>query len=161
VKLPKEAVERAEKTKGEKGRIDDRRAVREAVAMDNRLDQLIGAFVSDQSDQALRALHTAFLTEQLHIPVSEPVKELEPRRYDVPVICIRTATGAGAIPVFTSLEHLFEWKPQGCLYICVRGRALLTMAIGMSDIAEINVNPNGVPRGCLLREEFEKMLEIP
>jgi SseB protein N-terminal domain len=131
------------------------------VSLNNPLDQLIWAYVSDRSDESLRALHAAFLAEQLHVPLSEPVKELERDRFDLPVICIRTATGAGAIPAFTSLEHLFEWKPQGCLYTSLRGRALLTMAMGMVEIAEIRVNPNGVPRGCLLREEFEKMLEIP
>jgi hypothetical protein len=96
--------------------------------MGNRLNDLIVAYTTCRTDAALHALHRGFMAEPLHVPVSEPVKE--PGRDDVPVICVRTETGAGAIPAFTSIEYLSKWKP-GCLYTSLSGRSLLGMAIGM------------------------------
>lgn len=125
------------------------------------LDDAIAAYTRSRSDLALKALDAAFMAEKLLVPVSEPVKELQPSRYDVPVICIRTETGAGAIPVFTAMEHLFKWKPKGCLYTSLTGRSLLTMAVGMDAISEILVNPNDVPRGQIPRSDFKRMLELP
>lgn len=128
--------------------------------MDNRLDDVIAAYARNQSDSALQTLHTAFMTEKVLVPVSEPVKDLGSSRYDVPVICIRTEAGAGAIPVFTAMEHLLRWKPKGCLYTSLTGRSLLAMALGMAAISEILVNPNDVPRGRIPRTDFERMLAL-
>lgn len=128
--------------------------------MSNPIDDAIITYVQDRSDTAFRALDMAFLTEKLHVPVSEPVKELGPGRYDVAVICMRTETGAGAIPVFTEIDHLFKWKPQGCLYTSLTGRSLLAMAISMEEISEILVNPNDVPRGRIPRTDFQAMLAL-
>lgn len=128
--------------------------------MGNRLDEAIMAYTQDQSDHVLQALHKVFLTENLHVPVSQPVKELQPGRYDVAAICVRTETGAGAIPVFTAIEHLYKWKPQGCLYTSLTGRSLLAMAVGMKAVSEILVNPNDVPRGRIPRADFARMLAL-
>jgi hypothetical protein len=81
--------------------------------MYNRLDAEIAAYVQDQCDAALKALQAVFMVEKLLVPVSEPAKELEPGRYDVPVVCMRTEAGAGAIPVFTAMEDLFKWSLKG------------------------------------------------
>lgn len=126
--------------------------------MGNRLDDAIVAYMRDLSDTSLLELHSVFLAEKLHVPVSEPAKELQPGCYDIAVICVRTEAGGGAIPVFTDLEHLFAWKPEGCLYTSIVGRSLLAMAINMDAIDEILVNLNDVPRGRIPRADFERML---
>lgn len=128
--------------------------------MGSRLDEAIMTYTRDQSDQSFRSLQLVFLHEHLHVPVSQPVKELQLHHYDVPVICVRTETGAGAIPVFTAIEHLYKWKSQGCLYTSLTGRSLLAMAIGMEAISEILVNPDDVPRGRIPRSDFNNMLGL-
>ncbi len=128
--------------------------------MPSRVDNAIFEFVRSRSDAALLGLHMVFMEEQVHVPVVEPVKELGAGRYDVPVLCVRTETGAGAIPVFTTMEHLLKWKPQGCLYTSLRGRSLIAMAIGMDCISEILVNPDDIPRGRIPRGDFQRMLTI-
>ena len=131
-----------------------------SILMSSRIDEAIAAYSGNRTDARLRSLHEAFLKNPLLVPVSEPVKELQPSKYDVPVICMRTESGAGAIPAFTTLDHLFKWKPQGCLYVSITGRALLTMAIDMTEISEILVNPNDSPRGRIPKGDFEQMLAM-
>lgn len=82
--------------------------------MANRVDDAIVAYLRDRSETSLAALDSAFVDERFHVPISESVKELAPHRYDVPVLCVKTDAGMGAIPVFTTVEHLLKWKPQGC-----------------------------------------------
>jgi hypothetical protein len=129
--------------------------------VNNLLDDLIAAYVQERSNPALTALYKAILTEKLEVPISEAVKELQSGRYDVPVVCVRTDTGAGAIPAFTTEAHLLKWKPQGCLYTTLTGRSLLAMAIGMEDISEVIINLGDAPRGRIPRADFERMLALP
>jgi SseB protein N-terminal domain len=129
--------------------------------MRNRLDDAITAYTLDRSDASLLALQEAFVTEELHVPVSEPVEQVMRCQYDVPVICVRTETGAGAIPSFTAMEHLLKWKPQGCLYTSLTGRSLVAMAIQMPAISEILVNMADAPRGRIPRGDFVRMLALP
>ena len=128
--------------------------------MQGTIDQAIQAYVRDRSDTALRALHVAFLDASLFVPLANPVKEISPARYDIPVLCIRGDAGEGAIPAFTTQDHLLEWKPAGCQYTNLSGRALLGMAIGMLDISVILINPAGAPRGQIPRDDFAKMLSV-
>ena len=88
------------------------------------------------------------------------MKEIQVDCYDIPVICVRTELGEGAIPAFAATSHLFKWKPQGCLYTSLTGRSLLSMAIGMEAISEILINPNDVPRGRIPRADFKRMLAL-
>jgi hypothetical protein len=124
------------------------------------VDQAIQAYVRDRSEAVLKVLHVAFLDASLFVPLANPVREISPARYDIPVLCIRGDAGEGAIPAFTTHEHLLEWKPTGCLYTNLGGRALLEMAIGMTDISVILINPAGAPRGQIPREDFARMLTV-
>jgi len=128
--------------------------------MVNKVDEAIVAYIQDRNDALFFEMYQVLLTESLYLPISEGPKEVCLGCLDVPVVCVRTETGAGAIPAFTSMEHLFKWKPQGCTYACITGRKLIEMAIGMSDISEISINYNDVPRGRIPREHFERMLVI-
>ncbi len=87
------------------------------------------------------------MRESLLVPVAEPVKELEPDTFDVPVICVRTEVGPGTIPSFTSLEHLLNWKPARliCTTSLTGAFTFLAMAVGMDSISEIHVNPTMFP----------------
>jgi len=105
-------------------------------------------------------MYKTFLAEEFYVPVSEPVQEIQIGHHDVPVICIRMEDGTGALPAFTTMEHLFQWKPEGCLYISLAGRSLIAMAIGMNDISEIAINPCDAPRGRVPRVDFERMLAL-
>ena len=129
--------------------------------MGNRLDDAIEAYTRDRTEASLLALQVTFMDERVHVLVAKPVEQLQPGQYDVPVICVRTETGEGAIPVFTAVEHLLKWKPQGCLHTSMTGRSLIAMATRMQVIKEILVNPNDAPRGRIPRDDFEKMLAMP
>jgi SseB protein N-terminal domain len=128
--------------------------------MSNRIDDAIYAYLRGGDLVALDALYIALVEEKLSIPLLGPVKEVAPGRHDLPVLCIKTEDGGGAIPAFTSAEHLLEWKPEGCLHTEVVGRSLVAMAIGMSSISEIVINMNGVPRGSIPRSGFARMLTL-
>jgi hypothetical protein len=128
--------------------------------MVNALDHLIAAFAENPSDASLLALQTSFMAQKLHVPIAQPVRELQPSVHDLAVICVRTEAGAGAVPAFTTVEHLLKWKPQGCLYVFLTGRSLIEMARDMVAISEILVNPNDTPSGRIPRMDFEKMLEL-
>lgn len=123
-----------------------------------KLDDAIRAFVHHQSETTLNKLHTAFLAAEIHVPVAEAAKELQKGRHQVTVICIRTEAGTGAIPAFSTVEHLLKWKPRGCLYAAITGRALIAMARDMDGIEEIQVNPGSAPRGRIPRSAFEPLL---
>lgn len=128
--------------------------------MPNRVDDAIVAYLRDHSETRLAVLDVAFVEETFHVPVSRPVRELQVGRYDVPVVCVRTGDGAGAVPAFTTVDHLLKWKPEGCLYTSLTGRALIAMADAMPAISEILVNPNDAPRGRIPRSDFRRMLEL-
>ena len=128
--------------------------------MHSMLDNAIAEYTRTRTEAHFLAIYRAVLTENLLVPVAESVKEVQTGQYDVPVICIRTETGAGAIPVFTSTEHLLKWKPHGCLYATLTGRALLTMAVDMHEVSEIQINPNDVPHGRIPRVDFVNMLDL-
>lgn len=124
----------------------------------NRVDGAIIAYLRDRSVTSLEALDAAFVEERFQVPITDPVKELAPGRYDISVLCVKTDAGGGAIPVFTTVEHLLKWKPQGCKYTTLTGRALIAMADGMPAISEVLVNPNDVPRGRIPRSDFKRLL---
>jgi len=127
--------------------------------MSVHLDDAIRAYADDPNGKSWTALETTVIETRLCVPVSGPVKEIAPGRYDVPVICLKTDAGEGAIPVFTSVEHLLKWKSQGCKYTTLSGRALIAMAINMEVVAEILVNPGDAPRGKIPRSDFKRMLK--
>lgn len=123
------------------------------------LDDAIRAYADDPSGKSWTVLEATVTETRFCVPVSESVKEIAPGRYDVPVICLKTDAGEGAIPAFTSVEHLLKWKPQGCKYTTLSGRALIAMAINMEVVSEILVNPGDVPRGKIPRSDFKRMLK--
>lgn len=128
--------------------------------MRNRVDDAIFMYDRDRREATQAALDLALVEEQFLVPVAEPTKELTPGHYDVPVLCVRTEAGGGAIPAFSSMERLLTWKPHGCLYTTLNGHSLLAMAIGMESVTEILVNPGSVPRGRIPRSNFTRMLAI-
>jgi hypothetical protein len=129
-------------------------------AVANKIDPSIEAFLDHRTDDAFTAMYRAFLDEVLCVPIGAPVKEPSPDVQDVPAICIRSESGTGILPTFTSVEHLLEWKPAGCLYVELHGRTIVKMANNMVDIDEIAVNVAGTPRGRIPRMHFAKMLAL-
>lgn len=124
------------------------------------LEDAIRAYALDRTDAALSVLDLALIREPLHVPVSDIAEKLGPDRYDVPVICLRTESGSGAIPAFTTLDQLLLWEPAGPKYVTLTGAKLIAMADGMPEIDEIQVNPAGAPRGIVPRIEFSRLLSL-
>jgi hypothetical protein len=76
----------------------------------------------------------------------------------VPARCVRLPGGEGALPAFTSVARLLEWKTAGSKYVKLPGATLFKMAVGMPEIDCIHVNYSenkGAPKGEVTRLEFE------
>jgi hypothetical protein len=128
--------------------------------MTNAIEAAIEVYCTSRSDSALLALDMALVRNSVLVPTSTELTEIETGGYEVPVICMRTTAGDGAIPAFTTLEQLLKWQPEGCKYIEVNGKALLQMAIGMPEISRIVINVDGAPRGVIPRSEFERLVAL-
>lgn len=128
--------------------------------MSNRVEDAISAYAASRAESLLADLDKALIEGEFLVPISAEVTEILPGRYDVPVICIRTNTGAGAIPAFTTIESLLRWKPEGSKYTTLAGAVLIAMAANMAEISEILVNPGGTPRGTIPRGEFARLLSL-
>ncbi|MFG0274109.1 MAG: SseB family protein [Phycisphaerales bacterium] len=125
---------------------------------DGVIDKAIAVYVHRPTDDALCAIYSALLAGSVIVPVSESPRELQSDCYDIPVICIRTQWGTRAIPVFTMVEHILRWKPEGCHYVTLAGRQLLLMAVDMLTIDEVVINPSGGPHGQIPRAAFSEIL---
>ena len=130
------------------------------MKMDSEIEDAISFYSATRSASALEALELALLRNDVLVPTSEVVKDLGDNRYDVPVVCLKTRAGDGAIPAFTTINHLLDWKPEGCKYVILTGKLLLEMALGMPEISEIVINVDGTPRGAIPRSEFERLIAL-
>jgi len=128
--------------------------------MSSRVEEAISAYSASRTEELLENLDKALVEGEFLVPISAEVTEISPGRYDVPVICLKTNTGDGAIPAFTTIESLLHWKPGGSKYTTLAGAALIAMAANMTEISEILVNPGGTPRGTIPRVEFERLLSL-
>jgi hypothetical protein len=60
------------------------------------------------------------------------------------------------LPLFTSIERMLEWEPEGCGYVAAKGRDTFEMA-AMNGIARIDVNPASLTHGSIERHEIEAL----
>lgn len=125
--------------------------------MQNKLDEIIALHASDPSSETERQLNETFLGSTLLVPILGPISR-EGDQHDIPVLCLKSPEGIGGMPVFTSLSHLYEWKPQGQMHIAIGGRKALELALSIKEISEVWVNISGVPRGRIPRYIVETML---
>jgi len=128
--------------------------------MPNEMEIAIEAYVNDRTPENLSGIDQAIVASEFHVPVFADVKDLGSGRHDIPVVCIRTERGTGAIPAFTTVEQLLSWKPSGAKYATLAGRSLLAMAEQMPEIDEIAINPAGVPQGTIPRTEFGRLISL-
>jgi hypothetical protein len=131
------------------------------VTVTNQVDIAIEAFTRDKRPEMLRALEVAFLGNKLFVPIGAPASQLDTHKYDVPALCVRNAEGQGALPCFTDMRHLNNWKPTGCRYVSLLGRAIIAMAVGMNEVEGVVANPGQAPRGWIPRTDFSRMLTLP
>lgn len=128
--------------------------------MVSRLENIISAYTKKEPGAEFVSIYKVFLVENLCVPVSRPAHEIRAGVHDISCMCIRMSDGTGALPVFTTMDHLLQWKPGGCLYITLTGRSVVGMAIGMDSISEITINPGSAPRGRIPRADFARMLAL-
>jgi len=71
---------------------------------------------------------------------------------------LATTTGEDgpALPVFTRIEALRDWRPTGYSPVALTGRTLFETAARYKT-AKIEVNPASVPRGWISRAEIEAL----
>jgi hypothetical protein len=123
-------------------------------------ERAIIAFTEDRSAERLLAMEMALLSGEFLIPIGDEEVESRGDRHRVPVVCFRTEEGFAAAPAFTSVERLFDWKPEGSRYVSLRGYKLIDMVFAMPEVDVIAVNPKGVPRGLIPREDFLRLLSL-
>jgi SseB protein N-terminal domain/SseB protein C-terminal domain len=72
---------------------------------------------------------------------------------DIPVVLLDSEAGP-VLPVFTRVERMLEWKPEGCGYLATSGRTVFEMAEA-NAISNIEVNPASPTRGSIEHWEIE------
>jgi hypothetical protein len=60
------------------------------------------------------------------------------------------------VPVFTDVERMLEWEPDGSGYIALEGRALFELA-EMNGFGRLVVNPGSATLGAIERHEIETL----
>jgi SseB protein N-terminal domain len=128
--------------------------------MTNAIESAIARYSTSRSENTLGALERALIQNSILVPVLADVTKTAKVNFDIPVICLRTSAGDGAIPAFTTVDQLLNWKPEGCKYVTLSGKALLEMALGMPEISEIVINVNGAPRGAIPQSEFKRLVAL-
>lgn len=128
--------------------------------MTNAIESAIAHYSINPSEDALGALDRALVQNSILVPVLVDATETRKGSFNIPVICLRTTAGDGAIPAFTTVDQLMNWKPEGCKYVTLTGKSLLEMALGMPEISEIVINVNGVPRGAIPQSEFKRLVAM-
>lgn len=128
--------------------------------MTNAIESAIVNYSTSRSEDTFGALDRALVQNSIFVPVSADVTEISKNNFDIPVICLRTSASDGAIPAFTTVDQLLNWKPEGCKYVTITGKALLEMALGMPGISEIVINVNGAPRGAIPQSEFKRLVAL-
>ncbi len=133
--------------------------------MSNAVELAIKAYTekrdaSEPADDEFKALDLAILQSTFFVPVYQQVTKIREHAYSIPLVCIKTLAGDGAIPIFTTLDHLQCWKEEGSDYVELTGKAILTMALGMPDISIVVVNVDSSPRGAIPRTEFERLIAL-
>jgi len=123
-------------------------------------EQAIVAFTEDRTPERQLTMERALLAGQFLVPIGDEDVKARGDRYRLPVRCFRTDEGLAAAPAFTSLERLFDWKPEGCRYVTLDGHKIIDMVFAMPEVEVIAVNPKGVPRGLIPREEFLRLLAM-
>ena len=128
--------------------------------MDCRVDDAISRYLLDQSTARLHELDRALVEENFCVPLGADVTRLSNNKHKVIIRCIRTEAGTGAVPVFTTPEHLLKWKPAGCPYVVLAGAKVIQTVNEMQEISEILINPADAPRGSIPRSDFVRMLAL-
>jgi len=123
-------------------------------------ERAIIAFTEERNAERQLAMNMALLSGEFVIPIGDEGIESRGDRHRVPVRCFRTEEGFAAAAAFTSVERLFDWKPEGSRYVSLLGHELIDMVFAMPEVDVIAVNPMGVPRGLILREDFLRLLSL-
>lgn len=127
---------------------------------ENDAERAIIAFTNERTPERMHDMDLALLAAEFIVPVSDEGVESRGNVHTVPVRCFVTEEGFRAAPAFTTVERLFDWKPEGSRYVTLIGHKLIDMAFGIAEIDVIAVNPKGVPRGLIPRGEFLRLLGL-
>jgi len=60
------------------------------------------------------------------------------------------------IPLFTSVERLLEWQPEGSGYVALPSQALFEM-VAATGTVRLEINPGSATRGTIVRSELEAL----
>jgi SseB protein N-terminal domain/SseB protein C-terminal domain len=116
------------------------------------------ALAADDNAETRSALFKALLDTTL--VAATPNAPTEERSWvagegeQIGLVTLDTDEGS-AIPVFTSVDRLLEWQPEGAGYVALPSRALFEMLAGSGTALE--VNPGSATRGTIVPSELEAL----
>ena len=119
----------------------------------NPIDDAINRHIDEQTPASLDGLYTAFLSGTVFIATDGNPNPLPATNATIRAVCIKKKNGELCLPAFTSLEHLWEWKPEDPPSAELPGLSFFQLASTMA-IEWVVVNHKGIPQGQFSREEI-------
>jgi hypothetical protein len=120
----------------------------------NPIDAAINRHIDEQSPESLDHLYTAFLSDKLFIATDGKWNPDPTGETTIRAVCIKKKNGQFCLPAFTSIEHLWEWKPEDPPSVEIPGLSLFHLASTMA-VEWIVVNHKGIPQGQFNRQEIQ------
>lgn len=128
-----------------------------------KLVKAISAVSKNDNPETRKILYEAFLTSTFIIPIygeieGGPDDEWRTLPHPAPVnfICGKDNQGQPLMYIFTDVDSLLAWDPQGCRYMGMHARGTFQLALN-NNFASIIVNPGGLVGGFLTRGEIEDL----
>src|SRR5437868_1888964 len=81
------------------------------------LENAMEAHIRGQGITTLLRLYATLSRESVIVPLGASLTEMRPGVCDAPCTCIRGPNGQGSMLVFTSMEYLRLWRPEGCKWM--------------------------------------------
>ncbi len=135
------------KSRGEAGSSEVERAMERVAAEDN----------ADTRSALYNALlNTTLVAETASAPAEEGSRT--PDEGETITFVMVASDEGDVLPVFTSVDRLLEFRPQGTGYVALPSRALFEMAVA-SGTASLVVNPASATGGEIFRHELKALAQ--
>jgi hypothetical protein len=133
-----------------RGRSED-----DAAEVERAMERVAADDTADTRSVLYRALLDATLVVATpHAPAVEGARIAQ--EGDTIELVMHHGEDGPVLPVFTSVERLLEWQPQGGGYAALQGRALFELALA-TEAAWLAVNPGSATSGAISRYELESL----
>jgi hypothetical protein len=123
------------------------------------LEDAIARVAVEDTRENREALYKRLLKTEVYVATPEAPEQETTRVTEegetLPVVLVDSDDGP-VLPVFTQVDRMLEWRPEGSGYIATAGRTVFRIA-EMNRVVRILVNPASPTCGALERPEIEAL----